>query len=257
MLQQALAAARAIHHVQGVEYDETQEINVLTDIKFVVVTVSLPLGLLFQEHEIGVWVSRVVPSGNGAAKGVQHGDQLAAINGRSSVHTTIDEVASTITGAPSNLRVELTFLRYVGPLRPVPGSIIQEGFEVTDTSVSPKRIGNMAKKEKSKKGFFKRGKSSNEMATPPSSPGGLGRAISSTRRLGMDLSPKSPKRQSRNSPSSKASGGQSGASMTSSSRASSSRQSSALSMPSLPPTGQQSLKKKKSLGKILSFKKKS
>ena len=47
MLQQALAAARAIHHVQGVEYDETQEINVLTDIKFVVVTVSLPLGCEF------------------------------------------------------------------------------------------------------------------------------------------------------------------------------------------------------------------
>ena len=44
LLQQALAGARAIHHVQGVEYDETQEINVLTDIKFVVVNVSLPLG---------------------------------------------------------------------------------------------------------------------------------------------------------------------------------------------------------------------
>ena len=44
LLQQALAAARAIHHVQGVEYDETQEINVLSDIKFVVVTVLLPLG---------------------------------------------------------------------------------------------------------------------------------------------------------------------------------------------------------------------
>lgn len=44
LLQQALAAARAIHHIQGVEYDEAQEINVLSDIKFVVVTVSLPLG---------------------------------------------------------------------------------------------------------------------------------------------------------------------------------------------------------------------
>lgn len=50
LLQQALAAARAIHHVQGVEYDETQEINVLTDIKFVVVTVSLPLGCEFSLH---------------------------------------------------------------------------------------------------------------------------------------------------------------------------------------------------------------
>lgn len=44
MFQQALAAARAIHHVQGIEYDETQDINVLTDIKFLVVTVALPLG---------------------------------------------------------------------------------------------------------------------------------------------------------------------------------------------------------------------
>lgn len=129
LLQQAMAAARAIHHVQGVEYDKTQDINGSTDIKFVVATVSLPLGceslmswcrllcyyfhmvlltqnsitrispsVLFQEHEIGVWVSRVVPDGNGAKKGFQHGDQLAAINGNSSVHTTIDEVSSTISG---------------------------------------------------------------------------------------------------------------------------------------------------------------
>ncbi len=44
MLLQALAAARAIHYLQGVEFDKKNEINVLTDIKFVVVTVSLPLG---------------------------------------------------------------------------------------------------------------------------------------------------------------------------------------------------------------------
>ena len=44
LLQQALAAARAVHHAQGVEYNESQVINVLTDVKFVVVTVSLPLG---------------------------------------------------------------------------------------------------------------------------------------------------------------------------------------------------------------------
>ena len=44
LLLQALAAARAIHYLQGVEFDEKNEINVLTDIKFVVVTVSLPLG---------------------------------------------------------------------------------------------------------------------------------------------------------------------------------------------------------------------
>ena len=95
--------------------------------------------MLFQEHEIGVWVSQAIPGGNGAEKGVQHGDQLAALNGNSSVHTTLDEVATKINNTPSNRAVELTFLRYVGPLRPVPGSIIQQGFEVTDKSVSPQR----------------------------------------------------------------------------------------------------------------------
>jgi hypothetical protein len=47
LLLQALAAARAIHHVQGVDFNEKNEINVLTDIKFVVVTVALPLGREF------------------------------------------------------------------------------------------------------------------------------------------------------------------------------------------------------------------
>ena len=75
--------------------------------------------VFFQEHDIGVWVSRAIPSGNGAKQGVQYGDQLAAINGRSSVHTTIDEVASNVSSTP-NGKVELTFLCYVG--RPVPGT---------------------------------------------------------------------------------------------------------------------------------------
>lgn len=95
--------------------------------------------MLFQEHEIGVWVSQAISDGNGAKKGVQHGDQLAAINGNSSVHTTLDEVAFKISSTPNNQVVELTFLRYIGPLRPAPGSIIQQGFEVTDKTVSPLR----------------------------------------------------------------------------------------------------------------------
>ena len=155
LLQQALASARAIHHIHGIQFDEMQDINVLTDIKFVVVTVALPLGLLFQEHELGAWVSRVVPDGNGARKEIQPGDQLAAINGKSSAHATIDEVASTISATPKNEGVELTFLRYVGPLRPVPGAVIQEGFEVTDKNVS----------KKSKKGIFGKKKANQATAS--------------------------------------------------------------------------------------------
>jgi len=118
--------------------------------------------VLFQEHEIGVWVSQAIPGGNGAEKGVQHGDQLAAVNGNSSVHTTLDEVASKISSTPQNKPVELTFLRYVGPLRPVPGSIIQQGFEVTDKvtdkSVSPPR--------KSMPGLFLKKKRSGDIEPP-------------------------------------------------------------------------------------------
>ena len=47
LLQQALASARAIHHIHGIQFDELQDINVLTDIKFVVATVELPLGCKF------------------------------------------------------------------------------------------------------------------------------------------------------------------------------------------------------------------
>ena len=67
--------------------------------------------VLFQEHEIGAWVSRVVPNGNGARKGVQPGDQLASIDGKSAVHASIDEVAAIISRTPKKKSVELTFLR--------------------------------------------------------------------------------------------------------------------------------------------------
>lgn len=44
LLQQALASARAVHHIHGVEFDETQEIDVVSDVKFHVANIKLPLG---------------------------------------------------------------------------------------------------------------------------------------------------------------------------------------------------------------------
>ena len=52
LLQQALASARAIHHIHGIQFDELQDINVLTDIKFVVATVELPLGRKFVSFDL-------------------------------------------------------------------------------------------------------------------------------------------------------------------------------------------------------------
>lgn len=190
LLQQALAAARAVHHIAGVEFDEERDIDVMSDVKFIVVTIPLPLGLLFREHEIGVWVSKVIPGGNGAKNDVQQGDQLAAINGESSVHTSIDEVATKISSTPSNTGVELTFLRYIGPLRPIHGAIIQEGFEVTDNSLNakPKKRSNKIKKVALKPKSQKKDKQ--KLKTPPSSPGIPGDQTAPTAQKSTASSPK-------------------------------------------------------------------
>jgi hypothetical protein len=186
--------------------------------------------VFFQEHDIGVWVSRAVPSGNGAKQGVQHGDQLAAINGSSCTHATIDDISSKISRTP-NSRVELTFLRYAGPLRPMPGSITQEGFEVTDTAPSSPTTNALPKtietEQKNKQGLF----SKKGLATIIESP---------QRKLGIGIATKSPRRGDQSPECS--------------------------SPPFQPPPSTREVppmpglitptKKKKSLGKILSFKKK-
>ena len=95
--------------------------------------------VVFQEHELGAWVSKVIPNGNGARNGVKHGDQLASIDGKSAVHVSIDKVAATISRTPKKQTVELTFLRYVGPLKPVRGRIMREGLEVHNSSSNMKQ----------------------------------------------------------------------------------------------------------------------
>ena len=186
--------------------------------------------VFFQEHDIGVWVSRAVPSGNGAKQGVQHGDQLAAVNGGSCVHATIDDIASKISRTP-NGKVELTFLRYAGPLRPMPGSITQEGFEVTDTARSSPTTNALPKtietEQKNKRGLF----SKKGLATIVESP---------QRKPGIGIIPKSPRRADRSTE--------------------------CTNPPFQPPVSTEEVppmpglltptKKKKSLGKMLSFKKK-
>jgi hypothetical protein len=140
--------------------------------------------VFFQEHDLGVWVSRAIPSGNGAKQGVQYGDQLAAINGRSSVHTTIDEVASDVSST-RNGKVELTFLRYVGPLRPVRGSITHEGFEVSASAVLPNTHASLETIEfrtKSKRGLFAKKKDLSKITESPSGKSVIGIIAKSPRR---------------------------------------------------------------------------
>ena len=129
LLQLAVQAARCSHRIRGHEFDESYSIKISSDIKFCVVDLEMPLGLIFQENETGCWVTKVLPNGSASRNGkVQVADQLAAIDGVSAIDMKVGDLANSVTGKKSE--VELTFLRYVGKLHPVVGSVMEEGYEV-------------------------------------------------------------------------------------------------------------------------------
>jgi len=120
LVELSLCAAKAKHMTAGVPFDDNKEIDVVNEIKFNVITTSLPLGLLFQENSAGCWVAKVFTTGSAAnnviGKSVEIGDQLAAVNGNSTIKLTVDEVCDMISSSPDSEEIELTFLRYIGPL---------------------------------------------------------------------------------------------------------------------------------------------
>ena len=125
----AVQAARSMHKLRGFEYDESNEIDIASDIRFSVVDLRLPLGLIFQENETGCWVTKVLPDGSAARSNfIDVGDQLAAIDGVSAIKMTVDQIAGLIRRKSND--IELTFLRYVGPWRPAEGTVAEEGYEV-------------------------------------------------------------------------------------------------------------------------------
>ncbi len=129
LVELAIEAARSLHRLRGCIFDDTHEIDFSRDIKFTVVDLELPLGLIFQEHRMGCWVTKVLPKGSAATDGkVQVGDQLAAIDGKSAINMTVGDVAALVRDKIAS--VELTFMRYVGPLRPTLGGVSEEGYEI-------------------------------------------------------------------------------------------------------------------------------
>ena len=62
-----------------------------------------------------------MPKGNADRSGkVEAGDQLAAINGRTSIGMKVDDICEAISDASAKSNgIELTFLRYIGPFRPL------------------------------------------------------------------------------------------------------------------------------------------
>ena len=127
----ALQAAISIHHIKGYEYNTKYEMDIINDVRFSVVDLTLPLGVIFQENAKGCWVNQILPEGSAAASrgGVRVGDQLAAVDGLSAIDMTVDEIAKLIR--VKKAEIELTFVRYVGPLRPLANP--EEGYEVSAT----------------------------------------------------------------------------------------------------------------------------
>jgi len=87
-------------------------------------------------------VTQIFQSGNAATKarggGVEIGDQLAAINGTNTVNMKVGAVRDLISDSPNPKEIELTFLRYVGPLRPksaTPTNVQKISEEITQKSL--------------------------------------------------------------------------------------------------------------------------
>ena len=138
LVELSVCAAKAKHWTVGAIFDEGAEIDVVNDIQFNVITTALPLGVLFQENSAGCWIAKVFNSGNVANAGngreVEVGDQLASINGNSAIFLTVDEVCDMISSSPNTDAIELTFLRYVGPLHSKPNSLGKNAAAARETS---------------------------------------------------------------------------------------------------------------------------
>jgi PDZ domain len=127
----AVQAAISLHRINGFEFDRAHPIDMSHDIKFIVVDLTLPLGLIFQENDSGCWITTVLPDGSAAAtNAVEPGDQLASVDGINAMDMTVDEIAYLVRQHKGET-VELTLLRYVGRFRPHAGSMIdEEGYEI-------------------------------------------------------------------------------------------------------------------------------
>lgn len=120
------------------------------------------------ENDGGCFVTKVSPDGSAARSGgVELGDQLAAINGVSCVRVTVDDICNLIAGIQQSSNIELVFVRYTGPLRP-----LKKTKEQTKRVVSQKKS---LKQAISRQDQSKANTSRNAKSEPEKQKKGLGR----------------------------------------------------------------------------------
>jgi len=87
-------------------------------------------------------VSRVFEEGNAAkfanqgGEKILLGDHLVSIDGNATIYKTVPQVCKLLSLTHDPSSIALTFLRYVGPLRPAMMDVEHEGYEVIDPILS-------------------------------------------------------------------------------------------------------------------------
>jgi len=118
--QLAIHAAYSVHKLQGFEYNNSIAIDLNKEVKISKVNLELPLGIIFLENDGGCFVTKKAKNGSAAKSlGVEVGDQLASINGVTSVRMKVDDICDAISDSSDSNKIELVFLRYIGPFRPI------------------------------------------------------------------------------------------------------------------------------------------
>jgi hypothetical protein len=160
----ALSAARARHAVKNLIYDETASLDIMKHIKIYSIMIPLPLGrklifssldhlipictlilvaiVLFEESTHCCWVSRIFEQGNAALfaektnNRVLLGDHIVAVNETSVVNLNVTKLCKVLSVVNDPSFVELTFIRYTGPIRHSSANLEHEGYEVVDPILS-------------------------------------------------------------------------------------------------------------------------
>lgn len=92
----------------------------------------------FEESEYGCWVKKLFKNGNAlnssSGDSIQAGDHLASINGTSVFKKTIKEVCKMLAACNTPNAIQLSFLRYIGPIRNSNANE-QQGYEVIDPHI--------------------------------------------------------------------------------------------------------------------------
>jgi len=111
----SINAARFKHDKLGILFEESS-LDFSNDIKFIPVTITLPLGLTFTEECYNsCHISEIFPSGNAAAltgDTVEVGDFLIAVNEKCVYKKPLEKIYSIIAEFSNQKDVQFTFLRY-------------------------------------------------------------------------------------------------------------------------------------------------